>query len=71
MPPPSGAACNWGDLACPQPGVPSHIENMCLSHAHWDHAINWNMFPKARIHIAETELDWAYDLPDGHHPLKV
>ena len=42
------------------------VTDVCLSHAHWDHAMNWNMFPNARIHIAETELDWAYDLPDGH-----
>ena len=42
------------------------VTDVILTHAHYDHAINWIMFPKARVYIGSTELDWAAAQPFGH-----
>ena len=44
---------------------PSDVTDLLLSHSHHDHAINWTMFPDARIVIGDTELDWALEQPWG------
>lgn len=41
------------------------VTDVVLTHAHYDHAINWVSFPKATIHIGEAELDWALGQPVG------
>lgn len=46
---------------------PADVTDLCLSHSHYDHAINWNMFPNARIYMAHGEMAWAAEQPDGHH----
>ncbi|MDE2572955.1 MAG: MBL fold metallo-hydrolase, partial [bacterium] len=28
---------------------PQHITDVLLTHAHWDHAVNWTLFPLARV----------------------
>jgi N-acyl homoserine lactone hydrolase len=35
------------------------VTDVLLTHAHYDHSINWVLFPNARIHIGDVELDWA------------
>jgi N-acyl homoserine lactone hydrolase len=39
------------------------VTDVILTHAHHDHAINWVMFPHARIAIGSEELAWAIDEP--------
>lgn len=38
---------------------PGDIEFIILSHLHFDHSINIEMFPNASIYISEEELDYA------------
>jgi N-acyl homoserine lactone hydrolase len=45
--------------------APADITDVLLTHSHHDHAINWTLFPNARIHIGETELAWALEQPWG------
>jgi glyoxylase-like metal-dependent hydrolase (beta-lactamase superfamily II) len=39
--------------------TPDDVTDILLTHAHWDHSINYTLFPKANIVISETELSWA------------
>ena len=45
------------------------ITDLLLSHSHYDHALNWVMFPNARIVIGGEELDWALGEPWGLTPV--
>ncbi|GGF39718.1 hypothetical protein GCM10011611_52630 [Aliidongia dinghuensis] len=38
------------------------VTDVLLTHAHYDHSINWVLFPKARIHIGRVEMEWALPL---------
>ena len=49
--------------------APADVTDVILTHAHYDHAINWVMFPKARIHIGGGELDWSVAEPWGITPV--
>jgi glyoxylase-like metal-dependent hydrolase (beta-lactamase superfamily II) len=42
--------------------TPADVTDVLLTHAHYDHSINWVLFPKARIHIGRVEMDWAVTL---------
>ena len=44
---------------------PKDITDVLLTHSHYDHAINWLMFPNAKIVIGRTELDWSVRQPWG------
>ncbi len=44
---------------------PKDITHVLLTHSHYDHAINWLLFPDARIVIGRTELDWSLQQPWG------
>ncbi len=33
------------------------ITAVAITHSHWDHCVNFAMFPKAEIFIGETELE--------------
>jgi N-acyl homoserine lactone hydrolase len=46
--------------------TPSDITDVYLSHSHYDHAINWTMFDRARIVISDVELSWAIQQPVGN-----
>jgi N-acyl homoserine lactone hydrolase len=35
------------------------VTDLLLTHAHYDHMMNWTLFPNARIALFEDELDWA------------
>lgn len=49
--------------------TPADVTDVILTHSHYDHAINWVMFPKARIHIGGDELDWSVAEPWGVTPV--
>ncbi len=49
--------------------TPADVTDVILTHSHHDHAINWVMFPKARIHIGGGELDWSVEEPWGTTPV--
>jgi N-acyl homoserine lactone hydrolase len=46
--------------------TPTDVTDVILTHAHYDHAINWVMFPSARILIGTDEIAWAEAQPMGH-----
>ena len=46
--------------------VPADVTDVLLTHAHYDHSINWIMFPNAAILIGAGELAWAKAQPFGH-----
>src|SRR5680860_325806 len=45
--------------------TPDDVTDVLLTHAHYDHSINWVVFPKARIVIGGAELDWSLTQPWG------
>jgi N-acyl homoserine lactone hydrolase len=48
---------------------PDDVTDVLLSHAHWDHMVNWTMFGNARIAIGDQELDWSLEAPWGVTPV--
>ena len=38
---------------------PGKVENVILTHMHWDHAGNYDLFPNARYHVQDTEIAYA------------
>jgi N-acyl homoserine lactone hydrolase len=42
------------------------VTDVILTHAHYDHSINWPMFGAARMAIGRQELAWAVAQPLGH-----
>lgn len=43
------------------------VTDVLLTHAHWDHLANFQMFPAASIWIGSAELDWAQSQAPGRH----
>lgn len=35
------------------------VTDVLLTHSHYDHAMNWCLFPEAAVWISGAELDWA------------
>jgi N-acyl homoserine lactone hydrolase len=48
---------------------PSDVTDVLLTHSHYDHALNWVLFPKARTVIAAVEMEWALEVPWGETPV--
>ena len=38
---------------------PGKVENVIVTHMHWDHAGNYDLFPQARYHIQDAEMTYA------------
>ena len=49
--------------------TPADITDVLLTHSHYDHALNWVMFPHARVVIGGGELDWSLEQPWGESPV--
>jgi glyoxylase-like metal-dependent hydrolase (beta-lactamase superfamily II) len=49
--------------------APGSVTDVVLTHAHWDHSVNYTLFPNADIWIGRTEMDWATQEPPGFNPL--
>jgi glyoxylase-like metal-dependent hydrolase (beta-lactamase superfamily II) len=45
------------------------ITDVVLTHAHYDHAVNFTLFPNATVWIGAEELAWAAAQPPGFDPL--
>lgn len=45
--------------------TPADVTDVLLTHSHYDHAINWLLFPNANIVISQDELKWALEQPWG------
>jgi N-acyl homoserine lactone hydrolase len=48
---------------------PDEITDVVLTHAHYDHAVNFTLFPNAAVWIGAEELKWAAAQPPGFDPL--
>jgi glyoxylase-like metal-dependent hydrolase (beta-lactamase superfamily II) len=48
---------------------PQDVTDVFLTHAHYDHAVNFVLFPQATVWIGERELTWASAQPPGFNPL--
>jgi glyoxylase-like metal-dependent hydrolase (beta-lactamase superfamily II) len=47
---------------------PKTVKHVIISHLHWDHAGNWDAFPKATFYLQETELKF-WTGRHGTHPV--
>ncbi|NIO39835.1 MAG: MBL fold metallo-hydrolase [Burkholderiales bacterium] len=45
--------------------TPADITDVLLTHSHYDHAINWLLFPDANVYIGRDEMNWAMEQPWG------
>lgn len=48
---------------------PDDVTDIVLTHAHYDHSVNYTLFPAATVWIGRVELEWARDVPPGFNPL--
>ncbi|WP_085992128.1 MBL fold metallo-hydrolase [Oceanobacillus senegalensis] len=44
---------------------PDDITMILLTHTHWDHCVNWTMFPNATIVVGRVDMEWALNEPAG------
>ena len=49
--------------------APSQVTDVVLTHAHYDHAVNFVLFEHATVWIGSDELRWAAAQPPGFDPL--
>lgn len=49
--------------------TPGDVTHVLLTHSHWDHSVNWVMFPAAQVLIDSGELEWALQEPWGITPV--
>ncbi len=49
---------------------PATIENVVVTHLHWDHAGNHGMFPKAVYHLQDSEMNYCTGRCMCHEPLR-
>src|SRR5690348_3680778 len=48
---------------------PSDVTDVVLTHAHYDHSVNFVLFDRARVWIGADEMHWAAAQPPGFDPL--
>ena len=51
--------------------APESVENVIISHLHYDHAGNYDLFPRARYHLQDCEMQYATGRCMCHAALKV
>ncbi|SDB16562.1 N-acyl homoserine lactonase family protein [Bauldia litoralis] len=49
---------------------PATVEDVVLSHMHWDHAGHWAEFSNARFHLQDAEMAYCTGRCMGHPPLR-
>jgi glyoxylase-like metal-dependent hydrolase (beta-lactamase superfamily II) len=50
---------------------PDTVEDVILSHMHFDHAGNHALFPRARFHVQDREMQYCTGRCMGHHFLRL
>lgn len=45
---------------------PHEVTDILVTHSHWDHLTNIDLFPNAVIRMSEGELEWALSLRENH-----
>lgn len=45
------------------------IDAIAISHCHWDHCMNFPLFPKAEVFVGRAELEWAAVQEPGAFPI--
>lgn len=48
---------------------PGEVTDILLTHAHYDHAANYLLFPSATVWVGAAELEWAAGREPGFDPL--
>lgn len=43
------------------------VTTVILSHCHWDHVLNYPLFPRARVLLHQADLDFALGAEPGEH----
>ncbi len=51
--------------------APEAVENVIVSHLHYDHTGNYDLFPRARYHLQDTEMAYATGRCMCHAYLKM
>lgn len=49
--------------------APADVTDVVLTHAHYDHSVNYTLFPAATVWIGRVEMEWARHEPPGFNPL--
>jgi glyoxylase-like metal-dependent hydrolase (beta-lactamase superfamily II) len=49
---------------------PAEVQDVVLSHMHWDHAGNWAGFPKATFHLQDAEMTYCTGRCMCHEPMR-
>lgn len=49
--------------------APEDVTDVFLTHVHYDHAVNFVLFPNATVWVGADELAWAVAQPPGFNPL--
>jgi len=49
--------------------APEDVTDVVLTHVHYDHAVNFTLFPKATIWVGRKELEWAAAAQPDFNPL--
>jgi glyoxylase-like metal-dependent hydrolase (beta-lactamase superfamily II) len=50
---------------------PDKVGNVIVTHLHWDHAGNYELFPKARYHVQDCEMAYATGRCMCHATMRV
>lgn len=58
-----------GDRLADHDVEPGDVTDILLTHAHYDHAANYLLFPRAKVWISAAELDWAVGVGATFMPL--
>jgi glyoxylase-like metal-dependent hydrolase (beta-lactamase superfamily II) len=50
---------------------PEDVQDVVLSHLHWDHAGHWHELPNAKFHLQDAEMDYATGRCMCHAPMRL
>jgi glyoxylase-like metal-dependent hydrolase (beta-lactamase superfamily II) len=45
---------------------PDEVTDVLITHSHWDHLTNVDLFPNAVVRMSEGELEWSLSLRENH-----
>ena len=50
---------------------PEDVQDVVLSHLHWDHAGHWHELPNAKFHVQDAEMEYATGRCMCHGPMRL